>query len=73
MAMTPGVRFYHQAKTAMKKTTPASGPDAYLSALAGWRKAWVEGLHSAAAPKTIACRSDSGAGGGGSTPRRSGC
>ena len=32
----------------MKKTTPAPNPDAYMSALVGWRKACVEGLRAAA-------------------------
>jgi hypothetical protein len=37
-----------KTKPIMKKSTPAPDPDAYVSSLAGWRKACVEGLRSAA-------------------------
>jgi hypothetical protein len=31
----------------MKKSTPAANPDAYVAALAGWRRSCVEGLRAA--------------------------
>lgn len=39
---------YQTERSAMKKSTPAANPEAYVRSLTGWRQVCVEGLRTAA-------------------------